>query len=516
MGKDKKLSAALNKTKVLTDEIKLRLQEQDQIFNTEDRGFIEVEHERERTLKVSQQQLKDILPVQSAQNIFDIGLNEFGPYVGLDVTRNGKNILLGGKKGHVSVLGWKKKDLKTEFHAKQLIRDVKFLHNEKMFAVAQKKYLHIYDSQGIELHCMRDHQEPKLLEFLPYHFLLVSASKMGQLKYLDVSIGQVIAEIKTKRGEPLCMHQNPQNAVISVGHNSGEVTMWTPNMGSTPVVKMLCHPSAPVLSLSMSRDGRYMVTTGKDSKFKIWDIRNTYQSVHTYFNPVPAITSTFSDTGLVGVGFGSEVQIWKNVFAEKQKAPYMKYKLANKSHVSKALFLPYEDVMGISHDQGYSSIVVPGAGEANFDAFEANPFETKKQRQEAEVHNLLQKLQSDTISLKVNTIGMVDDAAPEVKAKEQRELQDAQIEKMRKKDKKKNKMRGKGKIGREMENKTHQVHEAIRAKNKLQYEKEYKKAKVEQDMLQNDMEFLDKIDEKFDPLESYLISENKGNKRQRF
>lgn len=56
----------------------------------------------------------------------------------------------------------------------------------------------------------------------------------------------------------------------------------------------------------------------------------------------------------------------------------MKYRLPNKSHVSKALFLPYEDVMGISHDQGYSSIVVPGSGEANFDAFEANPFDTKK------------------------------------------------------------------------------------------------------------------------------------------
>lgn len=66
--------------------------------------------------------------------------------MGLDVTRNGKNIILGGKKGHLSVVNWKKKDLKTEFQAKQLIRDVKFLHNEKMFAVAQKKYLHIYDS----------------------------------------------------------------------------------------------------------------------------------------------------------------------------------------------------------------------------------------------------------------------------------------------------------------------------------------------------------------------------------
>ena len=46
--------------------------------------------------------------------------------------------------------------------------------------------------------------------------------------------------------------------------------------------------------------------------------------------------------------------------------------------VQRVKFIPYEDVMGISHDQGYSSIVIPGAGEANFDAFEANPFETTK------------------------------------------------------------------------------------------------------------------------------------------
>jgi U3 small nucleolar RNA-associated protein 7 len=41
-------------------------------------------------------------------------------------------------------------------------------------------------------------------------------------------------------------------------------------------------------------------------------------------------------------------------------------------------FIPYEDVLGIGHDLGYSSIVVPGAGEATFDAFEANPFATSR------------------------------------------------------------------------------------------------------------------------------------------
>jgi U3 small nucleolar RNA-associated protein 7 len=74
-----------------------------------------------------------------------------------------------------------------------------------MFAVAQKKYLHIYDANGIELHCLRDHLEPKILEYLPYHYLLATATKAGFLKYLDISIGKQIAEVKTKRGEPICM-----------------------------------------------------------------------------------------------------------------------------------------------------------------------------------------------------------------------------------------------------------------------------------------------------------------------
>lgn len=58
--------------------------------------------------------------------------------------------------------------------------------------------------------------------------------------------------------------------------------------------------------------------------------------------------------------------------------PYMKHKVAQGSQVSSLKFIPYEDVLGVGHYQGYSSIVIPGSGEANFDAYEANPFATKK------------------------------------------------------------------------------------------------------------------------------------------
>lgn len=50
----------------------------------------------------------------------------------------------------------------------------RFLHDQSHYAVAQKKYVFIYDRDGVELHCLKSHIEPTRLEFLPYHWLLAS------------------------------------------------------------------------------------------------------------------------------------------------------------------------------------------------------------------------------------------------------------------------------------------------------------------------------------------------------
>jgi U3 small nucleolar RNA-associated protein 7 len=107
-------------------------------------------------------------------------LEELGPYRA-DYTRNGKNLLLAGRKGHIATMDWRAGKLGCELQLGETIRDAKWLHNNQFFAVAQKKNVYIYDHAGVELHCLNKHVEAKYLEFLPYHFLLASAVSFSQV-----------------------------------------------------------------------------------------------------------------------------------------------------------------------------------------------------------------------------------------------------------------------------------------------------------------------------------------------
>jgi len=218
-------------------------------------------------------------------------------------------------------MNWKTKDLKCEFNVKEKIRDIKFLHNDLLFAVAQKKLLYIYDQNGVEVHRLKNHPEPVHLEYLPYHFLLTSLSKEGLLSYRDISTGEVIAEHKTKIKDAGCMTQNPHNAIMIVGDSRGQVTMWCPNTG-VPVVKMLCHKTS-INGIAVEHSGNHMVTVGADGKMKVWDVRN-YKMIHDYWTAMPAKSVSISQKGLLAVGFGSQVQIWRDWAGEKQKKTLFK------------------------------------------------------------------------------------------------------------------------------------------------------------------------------------------------
>ena len=243
-------------------------------------------------------------------------------------------------------------------------------------------------------------------------------------------------------------------------------------------------------------------------QLSVWDLR-TYKRVHSYYTPVPATSVDISQKGLLAVGYGTHTEIWKDALATKAKQPYLSHHSPGCT-LQNLEFCPYEDVLGIGHGKGFSSIIVPGAGEPNFDTLEANPFQviiieiaqpafgdfaheetrgkrtrpmctktihdaslsspkfnaskhehltpntrplqTKKQRREGEVHKLLEKLQPDMITLDPTFIGNVDRAPAEVIEEEKRLALEASMSNNRKKREKRH-ARGRDKIGRKLKKK---------------------------------------------------------------
>ena len=410
---DKRLSNRLSSAhKYYTESKKKNLSTQ--LLLTQESGYLEPE-EGEKTYQVTQTQLKELLPQYNSRLIFDLNLS-LGGY-NLDYTKNGSTLLLGGQKGHIALVNWRDCKLLKEFHTKEYTRDVKFLHNELLFAVAQRKAVYIYDNQGVEVQYLKNHKQAQKLEFLPYHFLLVSASNLGFLKYIDVSTGKPVAEHRFYFENVNDMKMNPWNAVINVADARGIVSMWTPNLNK-PVVKLVAH-NGPCRALDVDMRGLYMATAGADNKLKIFDIRKLGDSLHEYWTAAPATSISMSQKGLLGVGVLGELKVWKDWQLEKQKGPYMCHQLPSACVDMK--FVPYEDFLGVGTTSGFSNLCVPGSGIANYDTYEANPFQTKKQRQEQEVHSLLEKLPPDTITYNPHELGTIDSASKEVIAAETEE-----------------------------------------------------------------------------------------------
>jgi U3 small nucleolar RNA-associated protein 7 len=230
-----------------------------------DAGFLEAEG-MERTYKFRQADIAAAVDVGVARKSFELTLDTYGPYR-MDHSRNGRYTLLAGAKGHLAVVDWEGPRVSTEFHVNETVRDACFLHTSMMFAAAQKQYAYIYDHTGMQIHALRNHIQPLALAFLPHHFLLASVGNAGYLKYQDVSTGALVAEHATRLGPCDVLRANPWNGVLCAGHTSGVVTMWTPNL-SSPVVKMLVH-RGPVSALAVDAGGRYMATSGMDSRLKV-------------------------------------------------------------------------------------------------------------------------------------------------------------------------------------------------------------------------------------------------------
>ncbi|WVN89016.1 uncharacterized protein L203_104232 [Cryptococcus depauperatus CBS 7841] len=413
---DKKLRAKLARQDVGNKLAQVERDEVNEWLNkavSGEKGGIEVNEELgEKTWRVKQDQIIQEVAVSVRGKKFDLKMEDFGSYK-VDYTRNGRHLAIASSRGHIATFDWQAGKLHSEIHLKETVRDIKFLHSESYYAVAQKKYVYIYDKNGVELHKMKQHIDPSFMEFLPYHYLLATVGNAGHLKYHDTSTGVMLTQIPTHLGSPHSMAQNPHSAIIHLGHANGTMTLWSPNM-TTPHVKLLAH-RGPVNGIAIDPSegsaGRYMATSGMDGVVKIWDARMWGKEVREWKTRNQITTLCYSGMGMLGVGGKSGVTVYQDLQknANRPPTPYLTLALPSLT-ASSTKFCPFDDLLCVGHQRGISSLIVPGAGEPNFDSAEADVFETHTRRREREVRGVLEKIRPELITMDTNFLGKIDEA----------------------------------------------------------------------------------------------------------
>jgi U3 small nucleolar RNA-associated protein 7 len=475
------------------------------LLRTEQPGLLVPENPLEKTSKLRQHVLLDqVDSATKARGCFQLDLagSNLQPYRLAKYSRSGKTILVASQKGHVALATWRSATLHAELHLNETIRDGVMLHNDNYFALAQKKYVYIYDASGTQLHALRKHRHPGCIAFLPYHFLLASAATdiadEPRLAYTDTSTGQLVADLAIgaralNLGSVADVAVNFASGVLNMAHSNGVVSQWSP-VQSTPLARMFTHPGG-VRHVACTTDGLYLVTTGGDSAIRTWDVR-TYKQVDAWLLPASASSLAISQRGLVAAGFGSTVHVWSGVSAsgsDKREAsrhvlrgaasgahferpsprnPYMVQQYP-KRPITGLDFCPFEDILGVSHVDGMASMVVPGAGEPSFETSAPNPYSTSKQRREAEIGSLLDKLRPETIALDVNFIGGVD-PDPAARLVEMRSRIEQERAKQADKTLRRRRAKGRGKISKQLRRKQTNVIDAKRSELLRKLEQERK------------------------------------------
>ncbi|CAD7926569.1 unnamed protein product [Amoebophrya sp. A120] len=435
---DIKLSRKLKRTIRVESKAETELEKRDAVLRQENAGgLMEADPEvfGEKTLKVRQDEILDSVDIGTQAKAIDLAL-PFGDY-SVSYTPSGRHMVLAGSKGHVSLLDTQSLSTACELKLKESVRCAQSFHNDNLFAVSQKKCCFVYDRNGMEIHKMKEHSLVHQMEFLRYHFLLVTGSEFGDIRYHDIATGQGVAHLRTKKGPVKCLRQNKQTAVMHCGQANGVVSLWTPTI-KEPCMKILAH-KGPVDHLDFYRD-HYMVSSGGDGRWKIFDLRKPAEPVlsQSYYG-CPVTSIDVSQTGLLAFGMNKKVQVFDSKIwnsapemlttagtnkvqqpmkklnqvqrakrAEQQAnlpaltatrraaEPYMQQTFPGK-FVQCVRFQPFQDVLSVGTSAGLSQLLVPGAGHAFFDSYGANPYETKTQKREREVHMLLDKVPHDMI-----------------------------------------------------------------------------------------------------------------------
>lgn len=344
------------------------------------------------------------VPVAAAPSFFELSL-QYGPY-SLAYDGTGRLMAMCGRGGHVAAFEWRQKRLLFESQVREQCNALCWIGagSTPQLAVAQANWTYIYDAQGLELHCLKRLHRANKLFWLPRHWLLAACTDTGHLHWQDVSTGQTVASYCGHHGPLRVAAQHFDTGCVLTGQPNGQLCVWTP-LEKRPVIKLLCCP-AGVRALAAAPNGHAVYTLGGDSRLRLWDLRClrplpvSDASSMRLFDAAPQLA--VSQRGLLAspIRQGAALMVLPAMDGSGgadggRLRPLLSH--PSPGRVSDLAFCPWEDALGFGHSRGLGSVLVPGAGEPNPDGA-AHPLAGRRQRREAEVRALLDKLPPETIA----------------------------------------------------------------------------------------------------------------------
>lgn len=349
------------------------------ILNVSRRGVIEADR------IVSTEEIRKMVDVGTREKAYSLVMDD-GPYT-VRYSPSGDGVLYLGQKEVIS-MNPMKLAINCERKMGDEIYDGTFLHSSEFYALAQSKAVYIYNKQGVEIHVLRDAKQVRSVKFLQDHFLLASVSEGGYLRYQDTSIGKLISEIKTKERNSK-VETDRVNGVVYLTGSAGTVSLWSPRSPEY-LAKILCHRSK-VNHCKISDNGRVLYTASRN-EIKKWDIRNMFKPMEEKDLPGLVVEMGLSQTGKLAVTQKGSVVVYDDALI-----PEIQHHTGRDVAHSLA-YRPYEDILTLGTGTGVESIIVPGAGLETYRQNE-NPHMSRKERKDAEVRRILEKIPADMISL---------------------------------------------------------------------------------------------------------------------
>ncbi len=228
------------------------------------------------------------------------------------------------------------------------------LNSEKMQLLAgtAQGSLHCIDlNQQVETRNIEAHTLG-LYDLKAYNNRLISVGGDGIINVWDMETLQLIIKIKGSDKSARCVAINPNENEFAVGFSDFSIKIYD---GETYQLKRTLNGhSNSVFALSYSKDGKCLISGGRDAMLKVWDVENDFDLLHdiaAHSLHINTIVFNTENTLLATGSMDKTIKIWD---AQTFKLLKVIDKARNQSHstsVNKLLWLDNQTLASVSDDK---------------------------------------------------------------------------------------------------------------------------------------------------------------------